>query len=88
MRLNVYTIYDSKAEAYNQPFYSQTHGTAIRAVLSMMSDPKHPFALFTEDYTLFCIGAWDDEHGVFEIGEAKLNLGGLHEIFKTEVEEL
>jgi hypothetical protein len=63
----IFTVYDSKAEAYMQPFYMQTKGLAIRAIQDTLSNPEHQFAKYTEDYTLVELGEFDDSHATFEI---------------------
>lgn len=60
MNVNVYAVRDLKISAYNHPFYSQTHGSAIRAFADHCKDPqsmphKHP-----EDFVLYYIGSFDD----------------------------
>ena len=86
MRLYVYTMFDSKAEAYQTPFYSHNHATAIRSVMSMSNNPEHPYGMYKKDFTLFCLGMFDDETGDLEVSEAKLNLGLLNDFYKTEIE--
>ena len=61
--LGIYSIYDSKADSYLQPFFSPTDATAIRAVSDVVRDSSHQFAKFAEDYTLFLVGLWDETSG-------------------------
>lgn len=69
MKAKICVIYDSKAEGYMQPFFSQASGAAIRAFSDELNNPQsqnrslhdHP-----EDYTLFEIGTWDDKEGRIE----------------------
>lgn len=63
MILNVYAIRDSKIHAFSQPYYSHTHGSALRAFSDHVNDAntqpnKHP-----EDYTLWHLGTFNDETG-------------------------
>ena len=54
--MNIYTIYDSKAEAYLTPFFTDTDATAVRIFTSAATDEQHHFHKYAEDYTLFAIG--------------------------------
>jgi hypothetical protein len=77
MYLQIFSIYDSKAEAYLNPFYMKTKGEAVRAVLSVMDDPQHNFTKYPQDFTLFHIGEFDDQKGTIENMKAHENLGNL-----------
>lgn len=57
----IYTIFDAKAHAYLPPFYMQNEKVAIRAFKDAVDDPKSNFYRHPEDYTLHCIGTFDDE---------------------------
>lgn len=69
MKLNVYSIYDTKANAYAQPFYSQTDGSAIRAFSDHANEKGTPANKHPDDYILFRIGTYDDETGVISDDE-------------------
>lgn len=60
MLLQIFTVYDSKAEAYLQPFYMGTRGEAIRAFSDSVNDPNTAFHKHPSDYTLFALGTWDN----------------------------
>lgn len=59
----IFTVYDSKAQAYLQPFYAPTKGAAIRVFSDICNDGTHPFNRHPEDYTLFALGEFDDNNG-------------------------
>lgn len=61
MKLKIFTIFDSKAEAYLPPFFMKTKGEAIRAWTSTIQDPNTQFSKYPADYTLFEIGEYDDQ---------------------------
>ena len=67
MKLNIYSIYDSAAKAYMQPFFVQTNGIAIRLFTDNVNSKddnqvsKHP-----QHFTLFKIGEFDDQKGTIE----------------------
>lgn len=60
MILKIFTVYDSKAEAYLQPFYMQSKGAAVRAFADSCNDPQSQFFKHPEDFTLFELGEYDD----------------------------
>lgn len=66
MIINIYAIKDAKIGAFSQPYYSHTHGSALRAFSDHVNDAnsqpyKHP-----EDYTLWHLGTFDDNTGQLE----------------------
>jgi len=78
----VYAIYDSKTEAYLQPFQAITRGSAIRSFSEAISDPKTSLHRWPSDYTLFEIGLFDERRGEYEMHESKKNLGLATEFVK------
>lgn len=62
----IFSVYDSKAETFMQPFFTQSRGVAIRMFTSAVADKAHDFNRFAEDYTLFELGAFDEEAGCFQ----------------------
>ncbi len=73
--MKVFTVYDVKAEAYLQPYFSVTTATAVRAFTAAANNVDHDFHRFSEDYTLFEIGTWDEFSGDFIQFKAKIPLG-------------
>lgn len=60
----IYSVYDSKGLLYQLPFYSASDATAQRSwAANIINDPNSGYAQFPEDYTLFCIGEFDDSTG-------------------------
>lgn len=66
MKYEVFTVYDSKAEAYLLPFYMQNQNMAIRSFNDSLNNPETPFNRHPQDYTLFHIGYYSDRDGVME----------------------
>lgn len=64
MMLQMYSIYDSKAEVYNTPFFSKTHGEAERSFKTLTNDPKSQVNQYPEDFDLYHIGEYDDNKGI------------------------
>lgn len=80
MITNVFSIYDSKAGAYIQPFFMRSVGEALRALQTVMSDPTHQFARHAADFTLFHLGSFDDSSAKFECLSAPRSVVGLLEL--------
>ena len=66
MLLKVYTIHDSKTEAYLKPFYAATDAEAVRTFADAINDNNSPFHRHAEDYTLFGIGTFEDTQGLLD----------------------
>ena len=61
MKHKMFVVFDSKANAYMQPWFLTTEGMAIRAFTDCINTKDHNFARHPEDYTLFKIGEFDDQ---------------------------
>lgn len=84
MKLNIYAIYDSKIEAYMQPFFMRTKGEALRAWEELANDSKSNISKHPADFTLFEIGEYDDQTGAVKANEARVNIGNALEWVKGE----
>jgi len=47
----IYSVHDSKSEAYLNPFYSRTKAEAIRAFQTECNNETSPFHLYPTDFT-------------------------------------
>lgn len=65
MKRKVYTIRDSKAEIYNEPFMQHTHGEAERTIKSLLNKKDNQISLHPEDYDLYYLGEYDDNTGLY-----------------------
>jgi hypothetical protein len=63
MLLNIYSIYDSAANAYATPFFMQNDGLATRAFQANVDNKDSQIHEFPDQFTLFHIGTYDDENG-------------------------
>lgn len=63
MRMRVFSVYDEKAEAFLQPFFTRTVGEAERMFGDAVNDQESPFCKHAADYTLFEIGEFDQALG-------------------------
>lgn len=73
--LKVFSVYDSKVEAFILPFYSATTASAKRSFDTAANKEGHDFARHGADYTLFELGEFDESTGDFKLHPAKINLG-------------
>jgi len=73
--MKMFTVYDSKAEAYMQPFFAKSTGEALRSFSDTCQDKNHIFSKHPEDFTLFELGTWDEQNSEFVIYESKKSLG-------------
>lgn len=74
MILKVFSVYDSKAEAYMQPFFFNSRGQAVRAFSDTANDPKSQLNRHAGDFTLFEVGEYDDSNGNM-LNHKHVNLG-------------
>ena len=75
MKTEVFAIYDSKADAYLQPFFTANKATAIRSFSDLVNQPNTQFSNHPGDYVLFHVASWQDDRGIFEPLTANINLG-------------
>lgn len=62
----LFSVYDSAAGMYLEPFFAPSVEFAIRSFRQAVNTDAHQFNLYPTDYTLFAIGRWDPESGVLE----------------------
>lgn len=83
MIFRMYSVYDSKAELYMQPFFMHTKGHAHRAWEDTVNDPKTQFNQHPSDFTLFEIGTFDDLTCKVDLYESKLPIGTALEFLRS-----
>ncbi len=71
----VFSVFDCKANAFLQPFFSPTTATALRSFERSVQDESSDFHRYAGDYSLFEIGEWNQNQGTWVSYEAKVNLG-------------
>lgn len=76
MITQVYSIYDSKAGVFHRPFYMHYEAEAMRACIELASDNSTTPGKYPHDFSLFHLGAFDDNKGTFEL-QIPRNLGVL-----------
>jgi len=75
MKTKIYAVYDNKAEAFMQPFFSETAGLALRAYSENIKNPESVFNKHPNDFCLYEIGTWDEAEGTIENYAENKNLG-------------
>lgn len=80
----MYTVYDSKTEAYLQPFFMQSRGAAVRAWVDTIQDNKSQFSKHPSDFTLFEVGEWNETSCEFNIYKNILSLGTALEMISKD----
>jgi len=85
MILKIFSVFDSKAGAFLQPFFSINVATASREFMSAAQDASHAFHRHSGDYELFLLGEWDQYEGMLKMYETKQSLG-LASMFLNTVE--
>lgn len=63
---NIYSVLDTKAGAYCQPFYSRNHETALRDFRAAVQTEGHQFNKHAADYCLCWVGTWYEDDGRIE----------------------
>lgn len=63
MKMIAFTVFDSAAMRYLEPFWAPTVEVALRMFRQIVNTPEHQFNRFPEDYSLFAIGEFDQETG-------------------------
>lgn len=66
-KMEMCSIFDSKAEAYMQPMFFQAIGQAMRSFTDAVNTPDSEFNKHPEDYGLFHLGSFNSGTGVIEV---------------------
>jgi len=61
--MKMYTVLDSKVQAYLPPFLAANDLTAQRMLLDGARDPGSLLGMHPEDFLLFMIGEFDEQSG-------------------------
>lgn len=87
MTKTMFTIYDSKTNAFDVPQFAKTRGDGIRAFTSAVLKGNTMLSEHPADFTLFELGYYDEQSGQFSIHEAKINLGTVAELVGNAKQE-
>lgn len=84
MKTLMYVIHDSKAAIYNKPFFQLNRDVAIRTATDLANDPQSEVSRNPEDYSLFCIGEYDDETAQCDLKASPEHVANFHELVVHE----
>ena len=72
MKMKAYSVFDSKAEVYSQPFFQLNDAVAQRIIANAANSEGHNYNLNPEDFELWCIGEYNDEDGMMTPSKTKI----------------
>lgn len=75
MQTLLFSVFDTAAGRFLDPFVAPTIEVAIRGFRSVVNKPGHPFNDHPEDYTLFHVAEFDAESGTMSAPAAAVKIG-------------
>jgi hypothetical protein len=66
MKMMIFAVYDAAVNAYMQPFFCRSTAESIRSFTTAVNESGNQMNKYAKDYTLFRLGVYDDQLGVFE----------------------
>lgn len=84
MILKVFSVYDSKVEAYLPPLFMKSRGEFLRSFSEAVNDSNSNLSKYSGDYTAFELGTWDDSRSLFDLYVTPISLGVGIEFKKSE----
>lgn len=88
MLIKVFAILDTKTGIYSHPIFLPTVGAMMRAWVDHANDPRSSICKHPEDYTLFCIGDYDDQTGKFINALTPESLGVAAEVIRGNIDKI
>lgn len=88
--MKIFEIYDSKADVYWTPRFDISTGSALRGFadaangVTDAAGQPNALAAHPEDYTLFEVGEWEAQGGIWKLHPAKIALGVAIEFVETK----
>lgn len=80
----MFTMYDSKTESYNEPVFAINKHDVVRMMLNLFRDPqqqeKNKFFVNAEDYSLFKIGDFCLKTGTVVAINPPEHVANMHEL--------
>lgn len=83
MKLEIFSVYDTKAHAYLPPFFLHNIEMAKRTFQNCANSTEHTFGTNPEDYCLFHLGSFDDNTGKIKTLSTPQSLGLAQEYKNT-----
>jgi len=84
MILKMFSVFDSKAGVFAQPFFTHNNLTATREFADSVNNPESRFNKHPEDFTLFACGEYDDTKGLVIPLHTPQSLGLAAEFIRRE----
>jgi len=84
MIIKAYSLYDHKSGLYSMPWFFANDITAIRTVRQFASEAGTTVARYPEDFSLHCIGSFDDNVGLLGSAHPVTDLGRVQTILVSE----
>lgn len=79
----IYSVRDAKVEAFLQPFFAPTLGSAVRSLTEAVNDKEHTFCKHVDDFALYHIGSFDDARGeLLPVPDGPSKVCGLSQLVK------
>ncbi len=75
LKLQMFSIHDSAAEAYITPFFLPNIEMAKRSFQNCVNDPNHQFHMAPADFTLFDLGEFETTSGKLILNSSPKSLG-------------
>jgi len=75
MKFVVMSVFDSKARAFLTPFFVSHVDVGIRCFAQAAGRADTQVGSAPEDFTLWQLGHWDDDNGMFTLVTPYVNLG-------------
>lgn len=75
MKFKVFSVRDSKVDAFMRPFFAQTTGEGLRIWEDSVKSEGSGFQKHPDDYCLFEIGEFDSEKGLLSPLLQPMSLG-------------
>lgn len=85
MVVGVFSVLDTKAQAFLRPFFAVNKAVAIRQFQTECQNQQSMFSQHPEDFCLFELGMWDENSGELRSLEARVSLGYATDYMKKEV---
>lgn len=85
MILKVFSVFDSKLQVFNTPFFSRSVADATRSFSDLVRDSRTTVGQHPEDFFLYEIGLYSDETG--EIDGSTPNQVAAATAFVTVIED-
>ena len=67
MKLEIFSIYDGKAQVFNMPFFAASLAVGHRNYMALKKDPLSIVCQFPDDFRLYHLGSWTDHDSGFEL---------------------